>query len=120
VTTPRPSAHPGETLRLDKWLWYARFFKSRSQAAAFCASGRLRLNRRLVERPSAALRAGDVLTFPHGDEIRVVRVTALGVRRGPPLEARGLYVDLVAAEPRPPRGHGYSVLSTIDRHGGAG
>lgn len=85
-------------LRLDKWLWHARFFKSRSQAAAFCAEGRLRLNRRHIGRASAALRVGDVLTFPLGNAIRVVRVLALGKRRGPPAEARTLYQDLSSSE----------------------
>lgn len=79
------------TLRLDKWLWQARFFKTRGAAAAFCGSGRLRLNRRTIDKPSAAVRPGDVLTFPHGDDIRVLRVLALGKRRGPPAEARTLY-----------------------------
>ena len=95
---PSP-AEADATLRLDKWLWHARFFKSRSQATAYCAEGRLRLNRRHIDRASAALRVGDVLTFPHGNAIRVVRVLALGVRRGPPPEARALYADLVAPDP---------------------
>ena len=96
---PPPPDHPAEaTLRLDKWLWHARLFKSRSQAAAFCAEGRARLNRRHIDRPSAAVRVGDVLTFPLGNAIRVVRVRALGQRRGPPAEARTLYVDLTATE----------------------
>jgi len=96
----------GGVLRLDKWLWHARFFKSRTQAAAFCAEGRLRLNRRHVDRAHAPVRAGDVLTFPLGKSIRVVRVRALGTRRGPPPEARALYDDLApeAASPvRSPR-----------------
>lgn len=87
-----PAAEP--TLRLDKWLWHARFFKSRALAAAFCAEGRLRLNRRHIDRASAPVRIGDVLTFPHGNAIRVVRVQALGKRRGPAGEARKLYIDL--------------------------
>jgi ribosome-associated heat shock protein Hsp15 len=91
-------AHSVATLRLDKWLWHARFFKSRSRAAAFVAEGRLRLNRRHVGRPSAAVRAGDVLTFPLGSAIRVVRVLALGARRGPPAEASQLFEDLAPAE----------------------
>ena len=93
---PAPPAEPAAeaTLRLDKWLWHARFFKSRSLAAAFCEEGRLRLNRRHIGRASAAVRVGDVLTFPLGNAIRVVRVLALGKRRGPPAEARALYVDL--------------------------
>ncbi len=88
------------TLRLDKWLWHARFFKSRSQAAAFCTEGRLRLNRRHIDRASAAVRVGDVLTFPLGNAIRVIRVLALGKRRGPPAEARTLYADLSGADER--------------------
>lgn len=95
---PPPGNPADATLRLDKWLWRARFFKSRSQAAAFCAEGRLRLNRRHIGRASAALRVGDVLTFPLGDAIRVIRVRALGKRRGPPAEARTLYQDLAASE----------------------
>ena len=86
------------TLRLDKWLWHARFFKSRTQAAAFCAEGRLRLNRRHIDRAHAPVRAGDVLTFPLGKQIRVIRVRALGLRRGPPAEARQLYDDLAPPE----------------------
>ena len=86
------------TLRLDKWLWHARFFKSRTQAASFCAEGRLRLNRRHVDRASAPVRIGDVLTFPLGKLIRVVRVRALGLRRGPPAEARTLFEDLTAPD----------------------
>jgi ribosome-associated heat shock protein Hsp15 len=89
------------TLRLDKWLWQARFFKTRGAAAAFCASGRLRINRRTVEKPGAAVRPGDVLTFPHGDDIRVLRVLALGGRRGPPAEARALYEPLADAAAAP-------------------
>jgi len=99
---PPPLDNPAvATLRLDKWLWHARFFKSRSQAAAFCAEGRLRLNRRHIDRASAPLRVGDVLTFPLGNAIRVVRVLAFGTRRGPFAEARTLYTDLAAPdEPR--------------------
>lgn len=98
---PPPAETAAEpTLRLDKWLWHARFFKSRSQAAAFCAEGRLRLNRRHIDRAHATLRVGDVLTFPHGNAIRVIRVTALGKRRGPPTEARTLYVDLSEPDER--------------------
>ena len=96
--TPSAPQPAGATLRLDKWLWHARFFKTRSRAAAYCAEGRLRLNRRHIERASAALRVGDVLTFPLGNAIRVIRVRALGKRRGPPAEARSLYVDLTGPD----------------------
>lgn len=87
-------------LRLDRWLWFARFLKSRTQASRLCAEGRVRLNHRVVDKPSVPVRPGDVLTFPLGQAIRVVRVAALGTRRGPPAEARALYEDLTpAAEP---------------------
>ncbi len=84
----------GESLRVDKWLWYARFFKSRTLAARLCAACRLRINGTTVTKPHHALKAGDVLTFPLGRNIRVIRVSALGARRGPAPEARTLYEDL--------------------------
>ncbi|MGE0152592.1 MAG: RNA-binding S4 domain-containing protein [Reyranellaceae bacterium] len=89
------------SLRLDKYLWQARFFKSRTQAAEFIAGGRLRLDGAVVSKPNQLVRAGCVLTFPLGPRIRVVRVLALGARRGPAAEARTLYEDLDApAAPR--------------------
>lgn len=88
------TADPGKGLRLDKWLWHARFFKSRSLAARVCAGGRVRVNRKPRDKPAAAVRVGDVLTFPQGGRIRVVAVAALGERRGPASEAALLYEDL--------------------------
>jgi ribosome-associated heat shock protein Hsp15 len=84
----------GGTLRLDKWLWHARFFKSRTLASTFCVSRRLRVNGVIVSKAHHPLKPGDVLTFPRAAEIRVVRVLALGARRGPATEARTLYEDL--------------------------
>lgn len=83
-----------DTLRLDKWLWYARFFKSRSLAAKLCAAGKLRLNRMVVRKAHQQVRPGDVLTFPQGWRIRVVKVVALGERRGPASAAQLLFEDL--------------------------
>lgn len=85
-------------LRVDKWLWHARFFRTRGLAAELAGSGRLRLNGEHVLKPAQTVRPGDVLTFPQGRRIRVVRIVALGLRRGPAAEAAGLYDDL---EPRP-------------------
>jgi len=90
--TPSPPA--AASLRLDKWLWQARFCRSRSIAAALCASGTIRIGGGHVTKPHHAVRPGDVLTFPLGRSIRVVRVLALGTRRGPAPEARRLYDDL--------------------------
>lgn len=102
----KPGARTGperETLRLDKWLWQARFFKTRSMAAAVAESGHLRINGQPTRKPGAGVAAGDVLTFPQGNRIRLVRITALGLRRGPAPEAQTLYVDLDggAADPDP-------------------
>jgi ribosome-associated heat shock protein Hsp15 len=54
----------------------------------------LRLDGRVIDRASALVRAGSVLSFPHNDEIVVVRVEGLADRRGPYEEARHLYTDL--------------------------
>ncbi len=80
--------------RLDKWLWSARFFKSRTGAAALCAEGKIRMSGRVITKAHVTVRVGDVLTFPLGRHIRVVKVVALAQRRGPATEARTLYEDL--------------------------
>jgi ribosome-associated heat shock protein Hsp15 len=95
----RPSPDAPATVRLDKWLWQARFFKSRGLAADEITAGRLRINGQKTHKPGHVLRTGDVLTFPQGDRIRVIRVVALGLRRGPASEAQGLYLDLDAGAP---------------------
>ncbi|MBM3488763.1 MAG: RNA-binding S4 domain-containing protein [Alphaproteobacteria bacterium] len=85
------------TIRLDKWLWQARFFKSRTLASRLCAEGRVRIGGRIVDKAHHPVRSGDVLTFPQARTVRAVRIVALGTRRGPPAEARGLYADLLVA-----------------------
>lgn len=81
-------------MRLDLFLWYARLAKSRSIAADLTRSGKMRLDGRRVERAHAAVRVGSVLAFAQGPHIRIIRVVALPVRRGPATEAAGLYIDL--------------------------
>lgn len=88
------------TIRLDRWLWFARFFKSRSLATKLVQGRRVRVNRIVVAKPSIAVKPGDVLTFPQGDDIRVIKVVAAGIRRGPAPEAQTLYEDL--DPPKPP------------------
>jgi ribosome-associated heat shock protein Hsp15 len=81
-----------ESLRIDKWLWHARFYKTRNLAQQAACSGVLRLNNARVEKASVAVKPGDVLTVPRGQrEVTVARVQALGIRRGPATEARTLY-----------------------------
>ncbi len=89
---------PGR-LRIDKWLWYARFFKTRSLAAKLCNDGGVRLSGAVVTKAHAAVKPGDVLTFAQGRHIRVVKVVALGSRRGPAPEAQALYEDLAPPVP---------------------
>ena len=89
------------TLRLDKWLWYARFFKSRSLATQFCQAGKLRVNGTIVKKAHHSVKPGEVLTFARGHQIRVIKVVALGTRRGPAKEAQLLYEDL--SPPMPPK-----------------
>jgi len=80
--------------RLDKWLWCARFLRSRTDCARLVAEGSIRINRQPTDKPHARLRPGDVLTVPLGPEVRVLRVLALAARRGPAPEARSLYEEI--------------------------
>lgn len=88
------------TDRLDRWLWHARFFKTRSLASRVCRAGKVRVNSARATKASANLTVGDVLTFPQGNRIRVVRVRAIGERRGPASEAATLYDDLTPEAPK--------------------
>lgn len=81
-------------LRLDKWLWFARFFKSRTLAAKLCQSRRIRINRTVIGKSKTLISEGDVLTFPKGAYVRIIKILKLGKRRGPALEAKTLYEDL--------------------------
>ncbi len=105
MTGEDAAEEPGASIRADKWLWYARFFKTRTLASKVCASGKLRLSGSLVAKAHQKVKVGDVLTFPQGRHIRVVKVVALGSRRGPAPEAQSLYEDLKppTAETRLPR-----------------
>ena len=89
-----------EKLRIDKWLWHARFFKSRTLAAKRVATGGVRVNRKPTRKPNHPVQPGDVLTFPLGPHVRVIEIVALGERRGPAAEARTLFADLDPPQPR--------------------
>jgi ribosome-associated heat shock protein Hsp15 len=121
VTGP---ANSEATLRADKWLWFARFFKSRSIASQICQAGKLRLSGQGVVKAHYKVKVGDVLTFPQGRHIRVVKVVALGTRRGPASEAQALYEDLKPPVPesRLPKGtpDALSSAATARRDPGAG
>ena len=89
-----------EPLRIDKWLWYARFFKSRALASRMVSSGRLRINGESISKPHRHVLPEQVLVFPQGEVIRTIKVLALATRRGPASEAQSLYEDLDPPQPR--------------------
>jgi len=80
------------TLRLDKWLWAARFFKTRALAAAAVAGGKVKLNGERVK-AAKAIRPNDALNIHIGPYEYVVRVRALSARRGPAPQAAKLYEE---------------------------
>lgn len=80
--------------RLDLWLWCARLAKTRADCARQVAAGAIRLNSQATDKAHARLRVGDVLTIALQGQVRVWRVLALAVRRGPPAEARTLYEEV--------------------------
>ncbi len=82
------------TMRIDRFLWFVRLAKTRSFAQDVAAARRLRIDGRVIDRAHAPVRVGDTLTFPLHGRIRVIRVEALPMRRGPAPEARACYVDL--------------------------
>ena len=89
-----------EDVRIDKWLWAARFFKSRTLAGAACSGGKVDVNQQGAK-PSRPVRPGDLLEITQSSGRRIVRVVALSVRRGPGAEAALLYEDLTP--PAPPK-----------------
>jgi ribosome-associated heat shock protein Hsp15 len=89
-------ADPADSLRLDKFLWFARIVKTRALAQTLAGQGRLRLNGRVVDKAHAIVRPGDVLSFARHGEVRVLKIEAIPVRRGPPSEARTLYSELTS------------------------
>jgi ribosome-associated heat shock protein Hsp15 len=89
-----------DTVRLDKWLWAARFYKSRSLAQAACDGGKVDVNGQAAK-PSRGIHAGDRIQLTQGDWRRELVVKGLSDRRGPAPEARALYDDL--SPPPPPR-----------------
>jgi ribosome-associated heat shock protein Hsp15 len=93
----RDSASPAPTSRrLDQWLWFARFVKSRSRASHLCAASAVAVNGLAVKKGNHAVRVGDAIELPQGPFRRTVRVLALGTRRGPTAEARLLYEEPAA------------------------
>jgi ribosome-associated heat shock protein Hsp15 len=79
-------------MRLDKWLWAARFYKTRSLAADEIGKGRIGVNDQIAK-ASRELRVGDLLTLRQGPVTRIVRVLGLSAVRGPAPVAQALYEE---------------------------
>ena len=92
-------ASTADSRRIDRWLWFARVVKSRTLAARLVEAGRVRLNREKVTKASQAVKPGDVLTITVGPRVRVLKIEAVGERRGPATAARELYEDLTPPPP---------------------
>ena len=98
-----------DSLRLDKFLWFARIVKTRSLAQQLAEQGRVRIDGRVIDKAHAPVKVGDVLSFAQRGAVRILKVEAIPVRRGPPAEARALYADLSdpsAASPLTSQGGG--------------
>ncbi|KEO60975.1 RNA-binding S4 domain-containing protein [Thioclava indica] len=83
-----------ERIRIDKWLWHARFCKTRALAQELVSGKRVRVNGARIDKPGRAVGPGDVLTLRLGTDVRLVRVLDCGERRGPASEAQTLYEPL--------------------------
>jgi ribosome-associated heat shock protein Hsp15 len=80
--------------RIDKWLWHARIVKTRTDAAALVASGRVRINGARQTAPGHAVKIGDVLTVALDGRVRILEVIGFAARRGDAATARAVYADL--------------------------
>ncbi|QDG75413.1 RNA-binding S4 domain-containing protein [Labrenzia sp. PHM005] len=98
---PKAAPQSQGSLRVDKWLWYARVTKSRSLAQKLAAGGHVRVNKDKISSASKTVKADDVLTIVLDRRVLVLKVVALGTRRGPYEEAKLLYEDL--SPPPPPK-----------------
>lgn len=87
--------------RIDKWLWFARITKTRTLATQLVTSGKVRVDRQRVIKPSRMVQPGEVVTIVVHGRVRVLKVLDPGTRRGPASEAQSLYEDL--SPPPPPR-----------------
>jgi ribosome-associated heat shock protein Hsp15 len=85
--------------RLDKWLWFARVVRSRTNAAALVTEGKVRVNGARVEKPAHSVRAGDAVTIMLREQVRVLKVKAFALRRGGAEAAAALFDDLTAPKP---------------------
>jgi ribosome-associated heat shock protein Hsp15 len=93
------SAEENASSRLDKWLWFARFYKTRSLATAAISGGKVHLNGERVK-PARAVRPGDRITLSLEGVVAEFEVLAIPERRGPATEARTRYLETPASAAR--------------------
>ena len=105
------------TQRIDVWLWYGRFYKTRSLATKMVRGGKVRLNGKVCKKTSIPVSAEDVLIFSRADDLLIVKIRAFALRRGPASDAQNLYEDLTPVlEKRETK----KVIFTSNRERGAG
>ncbi len=90
---------PSERIRLDKWLWHARLYRTRALAQAACATGKIRVNSARTQKAHQLVGPGDVLTLALGGRVRVLKVRALAERRGAVAAAALLYHEVPSDTP---------------------
>lgn len=115
-----PDLSETKTQRLDKWLWCARFFKTRSLAAKAASDGNIRLTRNdqtiRISKAAYNIQAEDTLAFTRGERLLIVKILCCATRRGPAIEAQTLYEDL--SPPPPPKPE--KTIKPFERESGAG
>lgn len=116
----QPPASTGGGQRLDKWLWFARFARTRTLAAGLVTSGKIRVNKEKVIKPGQTVKPGDVITAAAGRGIRVVRVLDPGLRRGPASAAAKLFEDLSPPPVTHPEAGGDPPPAGLQREPGSG
>jgi len=93
-------------MRIDVFVWRARFFKTRGAATAMIAQSGVRIERggqvRRTDKPSVLVEAGDILAFTGPSGPKLVRIVCLPDRRGPPAEAALCYQPLAGSGPMSP------------------
>ena len=88
-------------MRIDRFLFFIRLIKSRTQAQGVIDAGHVRIDGKRVEKPSEEVRVGSVIALPLHDQVRILKVLSLPHRRGPAAEALGCYEELGIDELKP-------------------
>ena len=83
-----------DTIRIDRLLFFLRIAKSRTLAQGWAEAGHIRVNGRRIEKGSAAVQVGDVITLPKGEAVLAIKLLATPFRRGPATEAQFCYQRL--------------------------